>query len=116
MGHHDQGGLLGGGALAWVQEDGIEVQAPCGGGVCVGVRAQQRRQRLARPPRALTVLRVLLFGWGLQGADAPADARHRGGILQADPPHLRLLAGVRQHGHFLSEEKGQCQHRGAGGR
>lgn len=33
MGHHDQGVLLGGGALTWAQQNGIEVQAPCGGGV-----------------------------------------------------------------------------------
>lgn len=31
MGHHNQGGLLGSGPLAWAHQDGIKVQAPCGG-------------------------------------------------------------------------------------
>lgn len=57
-------------------------------------------------PGALTILGVLLLWWWLQGADSPADARHRRCILQADPVHLRLPASLGQNGHFLCRESG----------
>lgn len=66
-------------------------------------------------PLALTVLGVFLLQRGPQGANAPADAGHRGRILKADPLHLRLLASAGQDGHFLHGYKGQFQHRGTGG-
>lgn len=113
MGHHDQGGLLGSGTLARAQQDGIEVQAPCGGGGG-RVRAQQGRVRALLPP-VLTVLGVLLLRGGLQGADAPADAGHGGCILQAHPLHLRLLARAGQDSDSLRGEKLQCQRLGGWG-
>lgn len=67
------------------------------------------------PPWALTVLGVLLLWWGLQGADAPGDARYGGCVLQADPLCLCLMAGGRQNSHFLCRERGQCLCQGAGG-
>lgn len=113
MGHHDQGGLLGSGTLARAQQDGIEVQAPCGGGGG-RVRAQQGRVRALLPP-VLTVLGVLLLRGGLQGADAPADAGHGGCVLQAHPLHLRLLARAGQDSDSLRGEKLQCQRPGGWG-
>lgn len=66
-------------------------------------------------PWALTVLEMLLLWWGLQGADAPGDARHRGCVLQADPLCLCLMAGGGQDSHFLCRESSQCPCQGAGG-
>lgn len=72
-------------------------------------------QHSLTPPWALTVLGMLLLWWGLQGADAPADAGHGGCILQADPLCLCLMAGGGQDSHFLCRERGQCPCPGAGG-